>query len=98
MLSCVALYVSNTGNEFSRGVIGMARHQLLLAKLVLFVTAEVILFPACCGLIVNLVTIPLFPGTTILTRLAFCARSPFAAAFLTWLAGTSTCPLATEPR
>lgn len=49
---------------------------------------QIIIFPATCGAIVNLATLPLFPSATVATRLAFYARAPIAASFLGWLAGT----------
>lgn len=59
----------------------------ILFKIVVFVGVEIILFPTGCGLILNLVTVPLFK-TTIAGRMSYYNSSPLASLFLTWLSGT----------
>lgn len=50
---------------------------------------EVVFFPTVCGVLLNLATLPLLPGATISTRMAYHTRSPFTSGFLIWLAGTN---------
>lgn len=51
-------------------------------------TDDRVVFPSVCGLVLNLVSLPLFPETTITTRIAYYSRAPVSGCFLTWLAGT----------
>ena len=46
------------------------------------------MFPLVCGVSLNLATLPLFPGATIASRIAYHSRAPYSAFFLTWTAGT----------
>ncbi|KDE03706.1 hypothetical protein MVLG_05837 [Microbotryum lychnidis-dioicae p1A1 Lamole] len=85
-------YLHITDNEYSRSVNRAIREgisqQLTLLKVCFFVAVEIILFPASCGLLVNLSTYPLFPGASLATRLNYLHAAPFSGFFLTWLAGT----------
>lgn len=55
----------------------------------MFFFVEIVIFPAMCGLLLNLSTLPLIPGATLSTRISYYSNSPVSAIFLTWLAGTN---------
>lgn len=42
-----------------------------------FIGTQVIFFPALCGFLLGLVTLPLFPGATIALRASYLRRAPF---------------------
>lgn len=50
---------------------------------------QIVLFPAACGFAVHLATYPLFPNTTLQSRLELVHSYPITSFFLTWLTGTS---------
>lgn len=54
-----------------------------------FFFVEIVFFPAMCGLLLNLATLPSIPGATIALRTAYYMEFPVSAWFLTWLAGTN---------
>ncbi|KAL8287429.1 hypothetical protein RQP46_003287 [Phenoliferia psychrophenolica] len=87
------IYLQSTqgsyGQSVNRAIRDALKQQLVLLKVVLFVFIEIIIFPATCGIILNLATLPLFPDATLWTRMATYASSPVSTAFLTWLAGTA---------
>lgn len=55
----------------------------------MFFFIEIVIFPAMCGLLLNLSTLPLIPEATFFTRISYYYNSPVSAIFLTWLAGTN---------
>jgi E3 ubiquitin-protein ligase MARCH6 len=50
-----------------------------------FLAIELAVFPLLCGAFLDICTMPLFPGVTFSTRLAYRIRAPLSATFLTWL-------------
>ncbi|KAM0786584.1 hypothetical protein ACM66B_002040 [Microbotryomycetes sp. NB124-2] len=85
-------YVRSTHGEYSeqmhRAIRENIRQQFVLLKVCAFVLIEIIAFPAMCGALLDLATLPLFPEATISSRLAFHARTPLTAFFVVWFSGT----------
>jgi E3 ubiquitin-protein ligase DOA10 len=55
---------------------------------VFFVIVELVVFPIACGILLDLTTLPLFPGANIFTRVEFQLDAPFTSVFLHWFVGT----------
>ncbi|PWN41697.1 hypothetical protein IE81DRAFT_367303 [Ceraceosorus guamensis] len=62
--------------------------QLLLLKVILFTVIEVVCFPLGCGVLLDLCTMPLWEGVTMVTRWRHFQSAPFSIGFTTWVAGT----------
>jgi E3 ubiquitin-protein ligase MARCH6 len=60
----------------------------LVVKVIFFIIVELIVFPTTCGALLDLVTLPLFPNTTLFTRIEFQLDAPFTSVFLHWFVGT----------
>ncbi|KAI5479294.1 hypothetical protein MNV49_003812 [Pseudohyphozyma bogoriensis] len=87
------VYLQSTKTAYGRSVNKAIREgvkqQFTLLKVVIFVFVEIVLFPALCGFILNLASVPLFAEITLSSRLAFYQHSPVSALFLTWLSGSA---------
>lgn len=59
-----------------------------ILKVVVIITIELLVFPIFCGTLIDLACLPLFPGATIASRIAFVRKFTFTATFLHWFAGT----------
>lgn len=57
-------------------------------KVVVIISIELIAFPIFCGILIDIACLPLFPGATIPSRIAFAQKFTFTATFLHWFAGT----------
>ena len=57
-------------------------------KVVVIITIELVAFPIFCGVLIDVACIPLFPGASIASRVAFAQKFTFTATFLHWFAGT----------
>lgn len=84
VLSIGLAYLSATAgdgevNQVFRTVLDQ---QLILIKVISFVIIEIVAFPSVCGLIINLATIPLFPDTSIQSRIKYFTSFPFSAFFV----------------
>ncbi|KAF9400174.1 hypothetical protein BGX21_004856 [Mortierella sp. AD011] len=77
------------GHTVSRIVRSVIRQQGLILKIAFFMTAEMILFPTFCGIIVALTTLPALPGATLASRWAFYLQSPNWFITMHWLVGTA---------
>lgn len=87
------LYVSRTRNIYGRTV-GRAlqeaiKQQGVILKVAFFVTIELVIFPIACGLLLDLSTLPLFPGATVWSRILFYVKAPVTSVFLHWFVGTA---------
>ncbi|KAK4045943.1 hypothetical protein OIV83_006501 [Microbotryomycetes sp. JL201] len=85
-------FVSSTqgeyGEQMHRAIREGIRQQLVLLKVCAVIIVEIIAFPAMCGALLDLATLPLFSGATIASRIAFHARTPLTAFFVVWFSGT----------
>ncbi|RMZ89872.1 hypothetical protein DV736_g2889, partial [Chaetothyriales sp. CBS 134916] len=59
-----------------------------VAKVILIIGIEMLIFPLYCGLLLDVALLPLFEGATIWTRLLFIQKAPFTGLFLHWFIGT----------
>ena len=57
-------------------------------KVVVIISIELIAFPIFCGILIDIACLPLLPGATIPSRIAFAQKFTFTATFLHWFAGT----------
>ncbi|KAG8906763.1 hypothetical protein FRC01_007903, partial [Tulasnella sp. 417] len=71
-----------------RAIRSVIRQQVILIKVLVFITIELIIFPLGCGILLDLNTLPLFPSGTLQRRIAFLHYAPFTSIFLHWLLGT----------
>lgn len=71
-----------------RAIRSIIRQQVILIKVLVFITIELIIFPLGCGILLDLNTLPLFPSGTLQRRIAFLHYAPFTTIFLHWLLGT----------
>lgn len=78
---------SNIGPTL-RAIRSIIRQQVILIKVLVFITIELIIFPLGCGILLDLNTLPLFPSGTLQRRIAFLQYAPFTSIFLHWLLGT----------
>ncbi|KAI9145609.1 hypothetical protein BKA69DRAFT_1048615 [Paraphysoderma sedebokerense] len=58
------------------------------AKVTFFILLELALFPTYCGILLDLVTLPLFKSATVFSRWIFHKQFPIVSFFLHWFAGT----------
>ncbi|KIO34092.1 hypothetical protein M407DRAFT_3567 [Tulasnella calospora MUT 4182] len=80
-----------------RAIRSIIRQQVILIKVLVFITIELIIFPLGCGILLDLNTLPLFPSGTLQRRIAFLHYAPFTSIFLHWLLGTMSCRAAMRP-
>lgn len=89
--SCLTIWYlrdRSLARPWSRSFQESLEQQAILVKVAMFVVVELIGFPALCGLLLSIVSLPLFPETTIATRLEYYQRAPISALFFTWTMGT----------
>lgn len=88
LIAVAALYLRHTQNlqarNATRAVRDALKQQFVLFKAATFFVVEIILFPSLCGILMNIATLPLLPGTTVLGRLAYYRQAPLSSIFLTW--------------
>jgi len=60
----------------------------VVTKVAFFILIELLLFPAVCGFFLSLSVIPLFPESSLNSRLDAFRQAPYSTVFLTWTAGT----------
>ena len=76
-------------NERSDGVLVDALNQAGgVIKVILIITIEMTIFPLYCGMLLDIALLPLFGGSTVLSRLLFTANSPATSLFIHWFVGT----------
>ncbi|KAK4055801.1 hypothetical protein OIO90_003053 [Microbotryomycetes sp. JL221] len=92
LLFGAAWYVQSTQGDYSqqmhRAVRDGIRQQFVLLKVGAFILVEIIAFPAMCGVLLGLASLPLFPDATIASRIAFHTRAPLTGFFVVWFTGT----------
>ncbi|KAG7093540.1 hypothetical protein E1B28_007211 [Marasmius oreades] len=81
------LTVSNVRTA-GRAVRNAIRQQLLVLKVATFIFVELVVFPFCCGIVLAICTIWLFPEASLASRATFFYQAPLTAAFYHWIAGT----------
>jgi E3 ubiquitin-protein ligase MARCH6 len=91
-----ALYVRK-GSPFSTGQVGRDWEATFIdllnqaggvMKVILIISIEMLVFPLYCGLLLDAALLPLFEGTTIMSRILFTLESPFTSIFVHWFVGT----------
>ncbi|KAH7105992.1 hypothetical protein BKA62DRAFT_688555 [Auriculariales sp. MPI-PUGE-AT-0066] len=93
VLIAAATYVNstnpNTGTDTARAVRREIRQQLIIVKVAIFISIELMFFPLVCGLLLIVVTSPLVPFMTWEMRSTYFWGSPVTCIFLLWLLGTT---------
>lgn len=93
-LICLSLVYLSSGLDQQRArfvsetIVNGMRQQVLIGKVGMFIFVELVIFPFLCGLLLNLTTIPVFPGVSVSSRLDLYWVAPYSTILLTWLAGT----------
>ncbi|RCI03461.1 hypothetical protein CU098_011114 [Rhizopus stolonifer] len=64
------------------------REYFVILKLTMFIAIELLIFPLVCGAVLDLSTLPLFEGATLMKRLEFLTTSPVSSIFIHWFLGT----------
>ncbi|KAI4187338.1 MAG: hypothetical protein L6R41_002880 [Letrouitia leprolyta] len=59
-----------------------------VAKVILIISIEMIVFPLYCGFLLDVALLPLFRDVTLLSRLEFMVSSPYTSLFVHWFVGT----------
>ncbi|KAI8582153.1 hypothetical protein K450DRAFT_229270 [Umbelopsis ramanniana AG] len=85
-------YLARSRNAYGRTV-GRAlqqaiRQQGAILKVTFFIGIELMLFPLVCGILLDLSTLPLFPESTVISRINYWRANPGIWTFLHWLLGT----------
>ena len=60
-----------------------------IAKVVLIISIEMLVFPLYCGLLLDIAMLPLFEGANLQGRVEFSRRSPWTSLFVHWFVGTA---------
>lgn len=81
------LSIGNAKNA-GRAIRSAVRQQLLVIKVATFIAIELVIFPICCGIVLDMSTIWFFRETTIAARLGYFYQAPLTAMFYHWVAGT----------
>ncbi|WWC73270.1 uncharacterized protein I206_107236 [Kwoniella pini CBS 10737] len=76
------------GGSISKELSKIVKDHAMFLKLAFFMILELGAFPLGIGLMIDGCTVPLWPGATILGRVAKLRASPFGVMFLDWLIGT----------
>ncbi|KAF8880202.1 hypothetical protein BD779DRAFT_1549951 [Infundibulicybe gibba] len=82
------LWTAGNAKSASRAIRSAVRQQLLVLKVAAFIFIELVTFPLCCGIILDLCTVWLFPEANLLSRVIFFYQAPLTAMFYHWVAGT----------
>ncbi|KAI9301460.1 hypothetical protein BJ944DRAFT_271471 [Cunninghamella echinulata] len=79
----------NVNNENQGDAIqDILRQQGDFLKVVFFIVIELVIFPLCCGILLDGCTLPLFASATRASRYAFYESNPYSSCFLHWFFGT----------
>lgn len=70
------------------GVIDTLQQASGIMKVILIISIEMLVFPLYCGMLLDLALLPLFAGTTVVSRLMFAYEYPLTSAFVHWFVGT----------
>jgi E3 ubiquitin-protein ligase DOA10 len=76
------------GRTVGRAVQQAIRQQGAILKVTFFIGIELMLFPLVCGILLDLSTLPLFPESTVISRINYWRANPGIWTFLHWLLGT----------
>ena len=94
----VAWWYLRRGSPFSSGQPGQEWEMALIdaltqasgvLKVTFIIGIEMLVFPLYCGLLLDLALMPLFEGTTVMSRVVFTAEYPLTAIFVHWFVGTA---------
>ncbi|KAI9310261.1 hypothetical protein BX666DRAFT_2009796 [Dichotomocladium elegans] len=81
-------HLSTHNSRFGRSVRPILRQQGIILKVGMFIAIELLIFPIACGILLDVSSLPLFPGATVRTRAAHLQMHPFASVFIHWFLGT----------
>jgi E3 ubiquitin-protein ligase MARCH6 len=70
------------------GVIDTLQQASGIMKVILIISIEMLVFPLYCGMLLDIALLPLFAGTTVVSRLMFAYEYPLTSAFVHWFVGT----------
>lgn len=70
------------------GIIDTLQQASGIMKVILIISIEMLIFPLYCGMLLDLALLPLFAGTTVVSRLMFTYDYPLTSAFVHWFVGT----------
>lgn len=81
---------NNDANGENQGdaIQDILRQQGDFLKVVFFIVIELVIFPLCCGILLDGCTLPLFASATRESRYAFYESNPYSSCFLHWFFGT----------
>ncbi|CEG71873.1 hypothetical protein RMATCC62417_07529 [Rhizopus microsporus] len=64
------------------------RQYVIILKLTMFITIELLIFPLVCGALLDATTLPLFEGATLKSRMELSKSNPVSSIFIHWFIGT----------
>ncbi|ORY81560.1 hypothetical protein BCR37DRAFT_413998 [Protomyces lactucae-debilis] len=79
---------SETGRQVEVALRAMIRQAGYVLKFIIILGIELAVFPLYCGVLLDLILIPLFTTATIADRINWLAQYPFTSSFIHWFAGT----------
>lgn len=79
---------TQNGKDWEALIIDVLNQAGGVMKVILIISIEMLVFPLYCGLLLDLATLPLFDGATLMSRFVFAMRSPFTSMFVHWFTGT----------
>lgn len=85
--SWVLSYRTRRGST-SDTIRSMILRQSVLLKVLFFIVIELVIFPAICGFLLDMSTLPLFANATLMSRFEFHTQSPYTSYFIHWVLGT----------
>ncbi|KAK4684277.1 E3 ubiquitin-protein ligase MARCH6, partial [Tremellales sp. Uapishka_1] len=87
-ISLIAIAGENNLGKLAVKVQGALKQYAVFFKLAFFMALELAIFPLAIGMVIDIFTIPLFPGRTVENRWSHLRNAPFSSLFVCWLSGT----------
>ncbi|CAN6616736.1 hypothetical protein TRVA0_006S03334 [Trichomonascus vanleenenianus] len=79
---------STTGRSIERTVINYLKQIEAILKVITIIGIELVVFPICCGVLLDFAIICIFPNTTLSARYVFTINRPITGVFIHWMLGT----------
>ncbi|KAG1178370.1 hypothetical protein G6F70_005835 [Rhizopus microsporus] len=86
--SCIFMGSKVVYNVFGNTAQEALRQYVIILKLTMFITIELLIFPLVCGALLDATTLPLFEGATLKSRMELSKSNPVSSIFIHWFIGT----------
>lgn len=88
LISIGSVYLSRNKDTRAGSTNEILRQQAVFLKVLFFIFLELVVFPAVCGVLLDISTLPLFTEWSIKSRFHFVLLNPYSGFFLHWFVGT----------